>query len=62
MRHGGCRKAGSFSASAACGYGEARRSFSHKNIFFASGTPGEKIRGCAKKDEAIYSRRGCKVA
>ena len=42
MRHGGCWKVGSFSASAACGYGEARRSFSHKNIFFASGTPGAK--------------------
>lgn len=49
MRHGDCRKVGSFSASAACGYGEARRSFSHKNIFFASGTPGRKNKGVCQK-------------
>lgn len=55
-------RVGSFGARRDCGYRDARALPIYNSKKIASGKGGEKIKGVCKKNEAIHSRRGCKVA
>lgn len=61
-RHPAGLRVGSFSTRRACGYSDAQALPIYNSRKIASGKGGEKIKGVCKKNEAIHSRRGCKVA